>query len=51
MTMLTYWHKLLKEANIETHEVERIAIDRTNLRNMVQDGMRHIELFEKQQGH
>ena len=27
MTTLTYWHKLLKEANIETHEVKRIAID------------------------
>ena len=29
MTTLTYWHKLLKEAIIETHEVERIAIEQS----------------------
>jgi len=28
MTTLTYWHRLLKEANMEAHEVERIAMDR-----------------------
>ena len=27
MTTLTFWHKLLKETNIEAHEVERIAMD------------------------
>ena len=27
MTTLTFRHKLLKEANIEAHEVERIAMD------------------------
>ena len=51
MTMLTHWHKLLKEANIEPHEVEKIAMDRTSWRNVVKDRMRHIEQFEKQQGH
>ena len=51
MMMLTYWHKLLKEANKEPHEVERIAMDRTEWRNVVKDRMRHIEQFEKQQGH
>ena len=28
MMTLAYWHNLLKEANIEVHEVERIAMDR-----------------------
>ena len=28
MTTLAYWYRLLKEANIEAHEVERIAMDR-----------------------
>ena len=51
MTTLTYWHKLLKEGNIETHEVERIAMDRTKWRNVVKDRMRHLEQFEKQLGH
>ena len=51
MTTLTYWHKLLKEANIETLEVERIAMDRAKWKNMVKNRMRHIEQFEKQQGH
>ena len=51
MTMLTHWHKLLKEANIEHHAVERIAMDRTEWRNVVKDRMRHIEQFKKQQGH
>ena len=51
MTMLAYWHKLLKEANIEVHEVERIAMDRVKWKNMVESRMRHIEQFEKQQGH
>ena len=51
MTMLTYWHKLLKEANIELHEVERIAKDGAKKRNVVKDRMRHVEQFEKQQGH
>ena len=51
VTMLTYWHKLLREANIEPHEVERIAMDRTKWRNLVKDRMRHLEQFEKQLGH
>ena len=51
MTELTYWHKLLKEANIEAHEVERMAVDRAKWRNVDKDSMRRIEQFEKQQGH
>ena len=51
MTTLSYWHKLLKEANIETHDVERIAMDRAKWKNMVKNRMRHIEQFEKQQGY
>ena len=51
MTMLMYWHKLLMEANIETHEVERMAMDRTKWKNVVKDTMRHVEQFEKQQRH
>ena len=51
MTTLAYWHRLLKEANIEVHEVERIAMDRVKWKNMVESRMRHIEQFEKQQGH
>ena len=46
-----YWHRLLKEANIEAHEVERIAMDRAKWENVVKDRMRHIEQFEKHQGH
>ena len=49
MTMLTYWHKVLREANIEAHEVERIAMDRAKGGNVVKDRMRHIEQFEKHQ--
>ena len=45
MTMLTYLHKLLKEANIEPHEIEKIAMDRAEWRNVVKDRMRHIEQF------
>ena len=51
MTTLTYWHKLLKEANIKAHEVERIAMDRAKWKNVVKDRMRYIEKFEKQLGH
>ena len=51
ITTLMYWHRLLKEANIEAHEVERIAMDRAKWKNVVKDRMRHIEQFEKQQGH
>ena len=51
MTTLAYWHRLLKEANIEVHEVERIAMDRVKWKNVVESRMRHIEQFEKQQGH
>ena len=51
ITMLMYWHILLKGANIEPHEVERIAMDRTKWENVVKDRMRHIGQFEKQQGH
>ena len=50
MTMLTYWHKLLKEANIEPYKIERIEMDRTKWRNVVKDRMRYIEQFEKQSG-
>ena len=49
--MFEYWQKLLKEANIEAHEAERIAMDRVIWKNVVKDRMRHIEEFEKQQGH
>ena len=51
MTTLAYWHRLLKEANIEVHEVQRIVMDRVKWKNMVESRMRHIEQFEKQQGH
>ena len=51
MKMLMYWYKLLKEANIETYEVERMALDIAKWENVVKDKMRHIEQFEKQQGH
>ena len=51
MTTLAYWHKLLKKANIETHEVERITMDRAKWENVVKDRRRHIEECEKQQGH
>ena len=51
MTTLTYWHRLLKEANMEAHEVERIAMDRAKWKNVAKDRMRHIEKFEKQLGH
>ena len=51
MTMLMYWYKLLKEANIETYEVERMALDIAKWKSVVKDRMRHIEQFEKQQGH
>ena len=51
MTTLAYWHSLLKKANIEVHEVERIAMDRVKWKNMVESRMRQIEQFEKQQGH
>ena len=36
---------------IEVHEVERIAMERVKLKNVVESRMRHIEQFEKQQGH
>ena len=51
MTTLMYWHRLLKEANIEVHEVERIAMDRAKWKNVVKDIMRHIEQFQKQHRH
>ena len=51
MTTLAYWRKLLKEANIEVHEVERIAMDRVKWKNVVESRKRHIEQFEKQQEH
>ena len=51
MTTLAYWHRLLKEANIEVLEVERIAMDRVKWKNVVESRMRHIEQLEKQQGH
>ena len=47
MTILKYWHKLLKEANIETHEVDAIGMDRAQWTNLVKDRMRHIVQFEK----
>ena len=51
MTTLAYWHKLLKEANIEVHEVQRIAMDRVKWKNVIESKMRQIEQFGKQQGH
>ena len=51
MTTLAYWHRLLKEANIEVHEVEIIAMDRVKWENVVESRMRRIKQFEKQQGH
>ena len=51
ITTLTYWHKLLKCANMETHEVEKMAMDRAKWKNLVKERMKHIDQFEKQQGH
>ena len=51
MTTLAYWHKLSKEANVEVHEVERIAMVRVKWKNVVESRMRHREQFKKQQGH
>ena len=51
MTALLYWHRLLRETNIEVCEVERIAMDRAKWKNIVKDRMRHIEEVEKKQGH
>ena len=40
MMTLAYWHKLLKEANIEVHEVERIAMDGVKWKNVFESRMR-----------
>ena len=46
MTTLTYWQRPLKEANIETHEVERMVMDRAKWKNVVKDRMRHRAIRE-----
>ena len=50
MITLAYWHKLLKKANIELHEVGGIAMDRVIWKYDVESIMRHIEQFKKQKG-
>lgn len=46
-----YWKKLMREAGWDWLEVDRMASDREVWRAMVGERMRHIESWDRQQGH
>ena len=46
-----YWKRLMREAGWDYTEVERLANDRKKWKSMVMERMKHLEQWEKQQGH
>ena len=48
---IIYWKKLLKEAIIDWTEAGRVAQDRSAWKEAVMKRVKHMEKYEKQQGH
>ena len=46
-----YWKKLLKEGGCDWTNVERLANDRQGWKRMVNERMKHLDMWERQRGH
>ena len=49
--IITYWRKLINEAGEDPNNIEHLITDRTKWRALVRNRVKHLEEYERQQGH
>ena len=48
---MLYWKRVLNECGVDWTDMERVCSDRDGWKKCVSDRMRHLERWERQQGH